>query len=170
MSWRGARLSGDRERRHSTLWGVASVVTFVLALIVGAIANHDSRDAIRTAQDSARDSHNQLVAIQGSLGTIQDAMAKIAGAAKIDPNQSAQALADQIIDELSALQAQIAQTASRVTTLEHPPHNPDFLYQDDKVVASFIREYCQLITNHFNFLKYIMQVLLTLRRLYIFVH
>src|SRR4051794_37126561 len=35
MSWRGARLSGDSERRHSTMWGLASVATLVLALIVG---------------------------------------------------------------------------------------------------------------------------------------
>jgi hypothetical protein len=152
MSWRGLHLSGDRGRLR-LLWGALSVGSFIAALFVGAVANHDSAKLISDAQTDRTTAVNNLSDIKSSLEIIQDAMTKIAGAAKVDPNQSAQALADQIIGRLSSLQSQINQTGSRVAALEHPPQDQDSLYQDQKIVAKFIRGKLSADHKIFEFLK-----------------
>ncbi len=136
MAWRGLHLAGDK--RNAMLWGVASVSTFIVTLFVGAWQNHDSKSQVSIAQTDRAKAQTQLEAIQHTLDAMNGAMAKIADAARVNPNQSTQELANQIVGKLSSMEAQIAQTQSRVSTLEHPPHNPDMLYQDDKPVANFI--------------------------------
>ena len=50
MSWRGAVLAGDRKRKHALAWGMASAVTFILALLIGAIG-HLEESAFPTRHD-----------------------------------------------------------------------------------------------------------------------
>ena len=144
MAWRGARLSGDHKRWHSVAWGVAAVVTFLFALIGGAIGNHDALQSVKDATSRADTSDGKLRDIQTALKDLESqnsslvvAIGRIAGKAEVDPNQSAQILADQVVKKLSDFQTQLDQTKLNVKLLQDPPQNPDFLYQGNNVVAKF---------------------------------
>ena len=138
MAWRGLHLSGDRGR-YKLIWGTLCVGSFFCALLVGAWANHDSARSLENAQRDRQAALDRLGGIQATLKTIHLAMAKIANAANIDPNQSAQILAEKITKKLSGMENQIHQTDSRVEKIEHPPRNPDLPYQGGKVVAHLVK-------------------------------
>jgi hypothetical protein len=71
MSWRGAVLSGDRTRKHSVAWGVASTVTFGAALLAGAIANHDANEGLHQAVKDKMESDSKLIAIQKGVDDLK---------------------------------------------------------------------------------------------------
>src|SRR6185437_15826371 len=60
MSWRGAGRSGDRERKHALAWGLASILTFGAALLIGAIANHDATESLQQAIVDKDESNRKL--------------------------------------------------------------------------------------------------------------
>ncbi len=144
MGWRGAWLSGDSKRKHSIAWSIASVLIFLVALLFGAMGNHDSVEAVREANSRATASDNKLSKIQGSISDVDaqnihllEAINRIATEARVDPNQSAQSLADQVITKLTALQQDWEKAKDRISKLENPPPDPDHLYQGRAPVAKF---------------------------------
>ena len=71
MSWRGAVLSGDRERKHALAWGLASILTFGAALLIGAIANHDATESLQQAIVDKDESNRKLTAIQKGVDDLK---------------------------------------------------------------------------------------------------
>lgn len=138
MSWRGLHLSGDRGW-FKLLWGAVSIGSFFGALLIGAWGNHDSLQSVSSAEKSRVEATQRLTDIQQTLSKMNSAMSKIAGAAELDPNQSVQSLADQVINKISSMQAKLNQTNSRVDALEHPPPDPNTIYQNGKNVGDVIR-------------------------------
>lgn len=76
--------------------------------------------------------------LQTSLGTLQETLKHIADSANINPNQSAQALADEIIKRLSPLKEGLETTKKEVDRLVNPPREGNGLYQDNKMVGTAI--------------------------------
>src|SRR5271166_4918653 len=73
MAWRSLHLSGDR--RLAPLWGTASVATFVVALVVGAIGNHESTEAIRKANGLEETNAQALIKIQDGISDLKKVVA-----------------------------------------------------------------------------------------------
>jgi hypothetical protein len=80
-----------------------------------------------TAAKQASDSADLTASIQ-----------KIAGTANINPNQSAQALADEIIKRLEPLKEGLDSTKKEVDRLVNPPRVPDGIYQNNRLVGTAI--------------------------------
>lgn len=140
MCWRGAHISGDRSRRHAIAWGSGSFATFFLTLLLGASSNHDSSVAVKEANLKAQASDTKLSAIQGSVTGLRaqnnellGAINKIASGIKVDPDQSAQALARKIVERFSNLQKQIDEQKGQIEQAEKK--DPNYLYQDNRSVA-----------------------------------
>ena len=69
---------------------------------------------------------------------LQASIQKIAGTAHIDPNQSAQALADEIIKRLAPLKEGLDSTKKEVDRLVNPPRDDNSFYQNNKMVGAAV--------------------------------
>jgi len=108
-------------------------------LILGAKANHDASVEISQADTNEATASGKLSQIQATMQNMSFELGKIAGAANINPNQSADELAKSIIRKLTSMQGEIDQNGARVSTLEHPPPNPYKIYQDGQPVGDVIK-------------------------------
>lgn len=152
MSWRGLHLSGDKHGRARLLWGAVSAASVCAALFLSAWSNHDAREMVTAADKRAKASTEELTKIQQSIDGLNNqnailvsVISKIADAANINPNQSTQSLANQIIDRLSIIQRQIDQTKSHLDELEHPPPDQNSIYQAGHKIADVIRGRIDLV-------------------------
>ncbi len=69
---------------------------------------------------------------------LQQTIKKIASSANVNPNQSAQTLADEIIKRLEPLKEGLENTKKQVDKLANPPRVYDALYQDGAQVARVV--------------------------------
>jgi hypothetical protein len=88
----------------------------------------DLNSQLATIAQSNKKQEDQLSNVVAQNKEFEDNLAKIANAANLNPNQSTQALADQIINKLGAID-------KRLTSVENPPRENNKLYQGKNAVA-----------------------------------
>ncbi len=100
-----------------------------------------------------KDQGKQIADVADQNSSLLKDVSRIANAANIDPDQSAQDLADKVINRINQFQEALAATNSHVQSLEHPPPDPDALYQSEQKVAKFETGRIYADNKHFEFIK-----------------
>jgi len=121
MAWRGAHIGGDNTRLRAGLWGGGSVLTFLVALLIGAMGNHDANKQIQEAQAQAQSLKNQLSSIQTGISALQAVVAPTGGS--IDQTLLA------AIAKIQNQQSQINSLGLQVGQLTNESRSPMDVYQ-----------------------------------------
>jgi conjugal transfer/entry exclusion protein len=122
MAWRGAHIGGDNTRLRAGLWAGGSVLTFLVALLIGAIGNHDADQQVNEAKSQIQGLQGQLASIQNGISGLQAIVAPSGGSV----DQILFAAISKIEGQQKALDAVTAQ----LNKLSQESRSPNNVYQN----------------------------------------